>query len=110
MQDLLCRPRPVESHRIFGNHLWNNRDRLFVFLSRPGIDATNHRSEQAIRPSTANRKVWGGNRTEAGAAAQGIVLSVLRTTGQLGMEALDFVSRTLRSVPGRRPALFLQSG
>jgi transposase len=109
MQDLLCRPRSIEAHRIFANHLWNNRDHLFVFLDQPGIDATNHRSEQAIRPSTANRKVCGGNRTENGAWAQGVLLSVTQTARQQGVAAMDFISRTLRSLPGLRPRLFPDS-
>lgn len=110
MQDLLCRPRPIETHRVFGEHLWTNRDHLFVFLDKPGIDATNYRAEQAIRPSTVTRKVCGGNRTESGAKAQGVLLSVLQTAARKGIEALDFISGTLRSLPGLRPKLFPETG
>jgi transposase len=57
-----------------------------------------------------NRKVWGGNRTEAGAAAQSILMSVLATARKIDREALDYVSQVLRSLPGRRPALLIDSG
>ena len=48
-----------------------------------GIDATNHKAEQAIRPAVVNRKVWGGNRTQAGATAQAILMSVIFTAHRL---------------------------
>jgi transposase len=45
------------------NHLLRERDALFTFLNRPGLEATNWRAEQAFRPMVVARKVWGGNRT-----------------------------------------------
>ena len=38
------------------------------------------------------RKVWGGNRTWAGARAQAVLMSVWRTCWQQGRSALDFLS------------------
>jgi transposase len=77
--------------------LWDHRDDLFTFLAEPGLDATNWRAEQAIRPAVVNRKVWGGNRTWAGAAAQAVLMSVLATTRQVGRDALDVISLALRA-------------
>ena len=78
-------------------HLRRHLHQLFTFLHKPGIDATNYKAEQAIRPAVVNRKVWGGNRTPAGAAAQSILMSVLVTLRQNGQDALTFISRQLRS-------------
>ena len=64
------------------NHLYANRHALWTFLKPPGGDATNWRAEQALRPLVAARKVWGGNRTPAGARTQAILGSVLRTCFQ----------------------------
>jgi transposase len=61
------------------------------------VPATNGEAEQAIRPAVVNRKVWGGNRTPAGAQAQGVLMSVLRTCRQQALSALDFVSQSLRA-------------
>ncbi|MDE3075266.1 MAG: transposase [Chloroflexota bacterium] len=55
---------------------------LFTYLTRDGVEATNWRAEQAIRPAVVNRKVWGGNRTSAGAHTQQVLASVLRTCQQ----------------------------
>jgi len=65
----------------------------------------NWRAEQAIRPAVVNRKVWGGNRTPAGAAAQERLVSVLRTCVQKGKDAIGFLSDTLRARTGLEPAL-----
>lgn len=80
------------------NFLEDHHDSLFTFLKRPGqVDATNWRAEQAIRPAVVNRKVWGGNRTTAGAEAQSILMSVVRTCRQRGHNAFDFILRQLTS-------------
>jgi transposase len=44
-------------------HLAHEREHLFTFLSIGGVQATNWRAEQAIRPAVVSRKAWGGNRT-----------------------------------------------
>jgi transposase len=101
---LLAWTRTNDANERLAKHLANHRDQLFTFLHRPGLDATNYRGEQALRPAVVNRKVWGGNRTETGAEAQSILMSVLRTCAQQHREALDLVSRVLC---GQRPRLLL---
>ena len=64
-----------------------------------GIDALNN----------YNRKVWGGNRTAAGASAQGVLMSVFETCRRQAHSVVDHVSRTLRWFGNRllpRPVLF----
>ncbi len=63
-------------------HLNRHRDQLFTFLEVPGIDATNHRAEQAIRPAVLARKISGGSRTERGALAHACLISVTRSARQ----------------------------
>ena len=77
---------------------------LFTFLALPGVDATNWRGEQAIRPAVVNRKVWGDNRTWRGADAQAILMSVLRTCHQQHLDSLNYLSQTRRS-PDNPPLL-----
>ena len=99
---------PVKTHaaneRLAG-HLHYYLGDLFNFLKYPDIDATNYRAEQALRPAVVNRKVWGGNRTEAGAIAQATLMSVLFTAAKQGCEALEFISQVLRAPPQQRPLL-----
>src|SRR5438105_1405871 len=69
------------ANRRLARHLEHERLWLFTFLYCPGLDATNHAAERAIRGMVIARKVWGGNRTWAGARTQQILVSVLRTAG-----------------------------
>jgi transposase len=78
---------------------WAHRGDLFTFLRQPGLDATNWRAELAIRFGVILRKVWGGNRTWAGARAQSVLMSVWRTCWQQGRSALEFLSHLLRGTP-----------
>jgi transposase len=96
--------RTDAANERLAKHLAKHRDQLFTFLYHPGLDATNWRAEQAIRPAVVNRKVWGGSRTHTGAAAQSVLMSVWRTCLQQHRDALTFLSRQLR---GQHPRLVL---
>jgi len=54
-----------------------------------------------------NRKVWGGNRTQAGAIAQSILMTVLFTAKKRGRDAMEFLAQVLRS---SQPLLLAGSG
>ncbi len=84
---------------------WHNRWHLFTFLRHERVDATNWRAEQALRPAVVNRKVWGGNRTDAGARAQSVLMTVLQTAKLLGIDSMRFLSRLLCAPAGRQPLL-----
>jgi transposase len=104
---------PVKTHagnERFCLHLLRHTSQLFTFLRHQGIDATNFRAEQAIRPAVVNRKVWGGNRTEKGAVAQSILMTVLFTALKLKRDGLQFVSRVLCSPRDHRPMLLPGTG
>src|SRR6516164_640123 len=75
------------ANRRLARHLEHELLWLFTFLHCPGLDATNHAAERAIRWMVIARKVWGGNRTWEGARTQQILVSVLRTCWQQGQDA-----------------------
>jgi len=99
---LVGRTKTDPDNERLAAHLANHQDDIFTFLRVPGIDAANWRGEQAMRPAVVNRKVWGGNRTDRGAKAQSILMSVLRTCLQQGRNTVTFVSDWLC---GQRPSL-----
>jgi transposase len=86
-------------NRRFARHLARERPYLFTFLGRDDVAATNWRAEQAIRPAVVTRKVWGGNRTWAGARTQQILASVLRTCQQQGRDPLALFAEMLHQDP-----------
>ena len=75
-------------------------DSWFLFLVDPTIPATNHRAEQALKTPIVNRKVWGGNRTDAGGQTQAITCSVLQTCKNKAINAFTFLSNAFRGVLG----------
>jgi len=75
------RPSDDDNRRLLA-HLETEREALFTFLKDLDVPATNYWSEQAIRPAVVNRKVFGGNRTWAGAHTQEILSSFFRTCRQ----------------------------
>jgi transposase len=97
LRDLAWPVREVPAYETLSQHLWKHLDEWFTFLSHPSVEPTNWEGEQAIRPAVVNRKVWGGNRTWAGAHAQEVSMSVLGTCKRTGLSGLDFVSQTLRA-------------
>jgi transposase len=99
--ELVVVERAVPEYAVLANHLWEHFEEWFVFLSDPTVPATNWEAEQAVRPAVVNRKVWGGNRTEAGAGAQGVLMAVLETCRRQARSALDFVSEALRTFTNR---------
>lgn len=85
------------ANRRLANHLLREREALFTFLYCPGLEATNWRAEQAIRLMVVARKVWGGNRTEAGARTQSILVSFIGTCHQQKRPVLPLFEQLLCS-------------
>lgn len=83
----MARPQPHEANRRLLRHLGNERGALFSSPGTDGVDATNWRAEQAVRPAVVNRKLWGGNRTDPCARTEGRVMTFLRTAHQQGADA-----------------------
>jgi transposase len=88
---LAMRPTHAPNRRLLA-HLRTEREHLFTFLAEPGVQATNWRAEQALRPAVVNRKSWGGNRTKQGALTQQITMSVIRTARQQGIDPLELMA------------------
>jgi len=71
------------------------RERLFVFVTRRDVPATNNVSERALRPSVIFRKVTNGFRSCWGAEAYADIRSIV-ATGQLnGRSALQAIRQVL---------------
>ncbi len=86
-----------EGNRTFRNHLTRHRNEILTFLYHADIEATNWPAEQAMRPAVVNRKVFGGNRTWAGARAQEVLGSVFATCNQNTIKTLAFLSHLIRA-------------
>ena len=86
---LAMRPRREPKRRLPA-HL--QREHMFTFLTSPGVQATNWRAEQALRPAIVNRKSWRGNRTTNGAQTQQVTMSVTRIARQQDIDPLKLMA------------------
>ena len=76
---------------------------------------TNNAAERALRPAVVARKISGGSRSEKGARATAVLLSVLRTAMQQGCPLFEALKTLLRAHwSGEKPILisdlFKQTG
>jgi transposase len=94
------RPRPNAANERLAAHLYHYGEQWLHFLEDPRVPATNHRGEQALKTPIVNRKVWGGNRTAAGAEAQAVVGSILHTCQKKALDAFAYISDAFRGVLG----------
>lgn len=91
--DRFCAARPAhEPNRRLVAHVTRERDHLLTFLTRPGVQATNWRAEQAIRPIVCNRKHWGGNKTRQGADTTAVIASLLCTATQQHLDPIGVLA------------------
>jgi transposase len=88
----------------FAKHLATEFPAVFAFLWAPGIEATNWRAEQAIRPAVVARKICGGNRTRRGADTQQVLASVVRTIRQRCLDLTTIFTTLLRAPHPTVPA------
>ena len=94
--DRLLSWRPSdEDNRKLLRHLKTEQEALFTFLDDIQVPATNYWSEQAIRPAVVNRKVFGGNRTWAGAHTQEVLSSFFQTSRQRGHDPTNLLVECL---------------
>ena len=94
---LIARRGHTEENRRLLKHLRKEEPALLTFLRHEGVDATNWRAEQGVRPGVVNRKVWGGSRTDNGARTHERLVSLLRTAAQQGEDALAILGDLIRS-------------
>ena len=59
------------------NELFNNLDRLFVFVEHPEVEPTNNRSERNVRREAEIRKGGRTSKTPSGAKRRGTIMTVL---------------------------------
>ena len=95
LRRLTVGPRANETNDIFAAHLHNYSHAWFAFLLQPELPATNYQAELALRTPIVNRKVFGGNRTDAGCEAQVITSSTIQTCHQQKRSPLAFLRDTV---------------
>ena len=75
--------------------LRRHRSELTRFLWEEKLDGTNNAAERALRPAVVMRKITGGSRSLAGAAAWMKLASLVRTADQRGLGVYDATQKLI---------------
>jgi transposase len=86
--------------------LGKHEKELTVFLWDDAVDGTNNAAERALRPAVVMRKITGGSRSERGARATAVLMSVLRTAHQQNRPLFETIKTLLMNAwAGKNPGL-----
>jgi hypothetical protein len=97
--------------RRLAKRLERHTDELFTFLDYPDVTFDNNLAERMIRPAVILRKISQSNRSEKGAAAQAVLMTVFRTLKLRGHDPLASIVSALRAylTDGTLPPLPIES-
>jgi transposase len=86
-------------------YLYNQWEKLTVFLEDPYLELDNNKAERHIRPVAIGRKTWLFAKSEAGARATAIWYSVIETARANGLEPYWYLRKIFEEMP-----LYLRDG
>jgi transposase-like protein len=92
----------ADAKRI-AKRLLKHQKELTLFLWE-NVDGTNNAAERALRPAVVMRKITGGSRSERGARATSVLMSVLRTARQQNLPIFETFKRLLMNAWASKPA------
>ncbi len=77
--------------------LRRHQNDLFTFLDQQGVPFDNNHAERTIRPAVIIRKNSYGNRSERGADAQAVLMSIFRTLKQRGHDPIKTIIQAIHT-------------
>lgn len=95
LADLIDTPWEDRQARRLIKRLRRHQGDLFTFLDRPDVPFDNNHAERAIRPAVIIRKNSYANRSERGADAQSVLMSIYRTLKQRGHDPITIIRQAL---------------
>jgi transposase len=107
LDELMNMPWEDQQARRLLKRFRRHRDDLFTFLDDPAVPFDNNAAERAIRPAVIIRKNSYGNRSQRGADAQAVLMSIYRTLKQRGHDPLKTITNGLAEYlkTGKLPGL-----
>jgi transposase-like protein len=89
LDQLVAGPQDHADAKRLCKRLARHREELTRFLWDEKLHGTNNAAERALRPAVVMRKITGGSRSHAGAAAWARLASLLRSADQRGLGVYD---------------------
>jgi len=95
LQTLIEQPWQDSQARRLVKRLRRHQADLFTFLAHENVPFDNNQAERAIRPAVIIRKNSYGNRSDRGADAQAVLMSIFRTLKQRGHDPIRTITQAL---------------
>ena len=92
-----------EHSRRIANRLRKHEKELTLFLWEDAVHADNNAAERALRPAVILRKITGGSRSDRGAKATSILMSITRTIRQNDLPLLETFKDMLMASWANKP-------
>jgi transposase len=107
LDELIVTPWEDKQAKRLIKRLRRHRNDLFTFLDKPGVPFDNNLAERAIRPAVIIRKNSYANRSQRGADAQAVLMSIYRTLKQRDHDPLQTITETIATYlkTGQLPSL-----
>jgi transposase len=81
----------------FCKELCNRPERLWLFISQPGIEPTNNTAEQALRPAVILRKITFGTQSSAESRFQERLMTIVATCRKKRRSPVPFLSAKMKA-------------
>jgi len=95
LQELIETPWKDSQARRLIKRLRRHQNDLFTFLDQSGVPFENNHAERTIRPAVIIRKNSYGNRSQRGADAQAVLMSIFRTLKQRGYDPIQTITEAI---------------
>ena len=79
-----------------GKRLQKHKGNMFRFVVVEGLDPNNNEAERGIRPNVVKRKISGGNRSDNGALAHAVNMSIIETCKRQDLNFFEFGRKYLQ--------------
>lgn len=112
LAELIDTPWKDSQARRLIKRLRRHQGDLFTFLERTDLPFDNNHAERAIRPAVIIRKNSYANRSDRGADAQAVLMSIYRTLKQRGHDPITIIRNALSTylTTGQLPPLPTANG
>jgi transposase len=98
LEQLIESPRQDKDVNRLVKRLIRHRNELFTFLEYEGVSAYNNHAEQQMRKPVTTRKISQQNRSDKGAEAHAIFMSLFRSAELQGLNPVDKVLTDIKNM------------
>ncbi|GJQ57422.1 MAG: hypothetical protein SCALA701_02230 [Candidatus Scalindua sp.] len=96
MEELLRWPNPDNILQSIIDKIRRQQPRILTFVRHPGVPCHNNFAEYLIRIEVLKRKISGGSKSEEGAKAYAVLLSISTTCKLRKIPFLRFIRESLK--------------